>query len=125
MSGVWDFDEARDALRRCSSAQQEAEKFIKDAYQEYAQAERAYRFALAQKITDLRAQSQPVTLAADLARGDKHVADLRFKRDVREGVVEAAKQRAYTAAADRKDAQGLATWSQRRELAEIGIGTGG
>jgi hypothetical protein len=42
-----------------------------------------------------------------------------MRRDIAEGVVEAAKQRSYTAAADRKDAQGLALWSQRRELAEM------
>jgi hypothetical protein len=115
----WDFDETAAKLRACSAEQKAAEAFTKTAYKGYAEAERAYRLALASKITELRASGESVTLAADLARGDKRVADLRMARDIAEGVVEAAKQRAYTAAADRKDAQGLATWSQRRELAEM------
>jgi hypothetical protein len=117
--GPWDWDEAASALRACSGAQKASEQFVLTAYQQYAQAEKAYRLALASKITELRAAGESVSLAADLARGDAHVADLRMKRDIQEGVKEAARQRSYTAAADRKDAQGLAQWSQRRELAEM------
>jgi hypothetical protein len=125
MTGPWEFHEAEAKLRRCSTEQRGAEQFIKTAYRDFAVKERAYREALAKRMTELRAEGIAATATADLARGDKHVAGLRFERDVAEGVVEAAKQRAYTAAADRKDAQALATWSARRELAELGIGTGG
>jgi hypothetical protein len=119
MTGPWDFDEARDKLRACSSEQKASEEFIRTAYKGYAEAEKAYRLGKGSKITELRSSGESVTLAADLARGDAHVADLRMRRDIAEGVVEASKQRSYTAAADRKDAQGLAQWSQRRELAEM------
>lgn len=125
MSGPWTFDEARATLVRCSQQQEHAERFVKDSYRDYAQAEEAYRLALAKRITELRAEGESVTLAADLARGDKHVAGLRMKRDIAEGVVEAAKQQAYRRTADRKDAQALATWSMRREMSELGVGVGG
>jgi hypothetical protein len=119
MTGPWDFDEAADKLRACSAEQKAAEAFIKAAYKDFAEARGNYRLGLAKKITELRAEGTAITLAEKLAAGDPAVVALEKRKDIAEGVVEAAKQRAYTAAADRKDAQGLATWSQRRELAEM------
>lgn len=121
----WEFDDAHAQLAERSAVQQAAEKQVQVAYKDHAQKERAYRVALAKKITELRAEGVSVTLAQDLARGDERIADLRMRRDIAEGVVEAAKLHAWTVAADRKDVQGLATWSMRRELAELGLGTGG
>lgn len=43
--------------------------------------ERDYRIALNVKILSLRADGMPVTITADIARGDQHVANLRFMRD--------------------------------------------
>jgi hypothetical protein len=39
----------------------------------------------------------------DLAKGDKHVADLRFKRDVAEGIREAAVSALWRHTADRRE----------------------
>lgn len=50
--------------------------------------EREYRKALSQEILTLKAQGLPVTLIADIARGN--VADLKFERDLSEGQFKAA-----------------------------------
>lgn len=114
----WMIDDAASALRAGSAGQRAVEASVKDAYRAYAVAEQAYRQALAQRIVELRADGQPTTLAADLARGDERVARLKMQRDVAEGVKEAAMQASWRASADRRDAQSLAEWSQRREMAE-------
>ena len=114
----WMIGDAAAALRAGSSQQRHVEESVKDAYKAFAAAEQAYRQALAIRITELRADGQPTTLAGDLARGDQKVARLKFARDVAEGVKEAAMQSAWRSSADRRDAQSLAEWSQRRDLAE-------
>ena len=119
MTGPWTFDESRSTLSRLSTLQAGSEDFVKESHKDYAQKEEAYRLALATKITELRAGGESVTLAADLARGDKHVAHLRMLRDVADGVRQAALQESYRRGADRKDAQSLVDWSKRRELAEF------
>lgn len=116
----WTITDARDALAASSRAQTAAEQAVKDAVKTYAVAEEAYRKALAVKITELRAEGSAATTAADLARGDKHVAALRRARDIAEGVKEAMVQAGWRASADRRDAQALTEWSMRRELAENG-----
>jgi hypothetical protein len=115
----WDFDETRDKLRGCSAEQKASEEFIKVAYKDLAHAEADYRMELSKQIILEHDAGIAWSVAADVARGRPVVAKKRQRRDIAEGVVEAAKQRSYTAAADRKDAQGLATWSQRRELEEM------
>ncbi len=114
----WMIDDAANALRAGSASQRAVELAVKEAYKAYAVSEHAYRLALAQKIAELRADGQPTTLAADLARGDEKVARMKMQRDIADGVKEAAMQSAWRASADRRDAQSLAEWSQRRELAE-------
>jgi hypothetical protein len=118
----WTIQDARDALAASSRAQSASENAVIEAVKAAAHAEKAYRVALAKKITELRAEGAAATTAADLARGDQHVAQLRFHRDVAEGVKEATVQSGWRASADRKDAQALADWSCRRELAEGGAG---
>lgn len=119
MTGPWEFDEAHEKLRACSAEQKAAEAFVKTAYKDFAEARGNYREALAKRIVELRDKGTAATLCEKLAAGDEHVVKLEKRKDIQEGVVEAAKQRAWTAAADRKDAQGLAEWSMRRELAEM------
>ncbi len=117
MTLPWDMQEARNALAASSANQNAAEVTLREAVKKAAACEQAYRIALASKIMELRA-SGPATLAADLARGDERVAHLRFNRDVAEGMKDAAVQVGWRASADRKDAQALAAWSMRRDLAE-------
>jgi hypothetical protein len=118
----YDYASAHDAAAKASRAQHSAEEFLREAYRMFAQSEEAYRVALATRIVELRAEGMAATLCADLARGERDVAALRRKRDIAEGVKEAAAQAAWRRAADRKDAQRFIDWSARRELAE-GFGT--
>lgn len=60
--------------------------------QDYAEADRNYRIALASKMLELRADKQPVTLVPDLARGDANVAALKFDRDTKESLYKAAQE---------------------------------
>jgi hypothetical protein len=112
------FAEATARAGALSAKQEAAEAATREAYAVYAEAERAYRVALAKRITELRAEGAAATLAADLARGDTDVADLRYRRDVAEGVVEAAKQSGWRLQANRRDGHEFIAWSMRRDLAE-------
>ena len=62
--------------------------------------------------------SVPATVCLDLAKGFEDVAALRRERDIKEGLKAAAEQLCWRRTADRKDAQALSGWSERREFAE-------
>lgn len=55
-----------------------------------ADAERTYRIKLAQKIMEIRESGQPASLVADLARGHEEVANLKYDRDLAEGIYKSA-----------------------------------
>ena len=114
----WDFGTAYDRCVGSSRNQESAEELIREAYENFARAEEAYRTALATQILKLKADGVAITACAEIARGDKAVAQLRRDRDIAEGVKEAATHVAWRRNADRKDAQRFADWSQRREMAE-------
>lgn len=118
--GPFTFDEARDAARKATIAQRGAEDFMRTAARDLALAEEAYRRALAEKILELHAGGTAWSVCADVARGDTTVAELRRKRDIAEGVREAAQQAAWRHAADRRDVERFIRWSMARELAENG-----
>jgi hypothetical protein len=109
----YDFGEAKAAIERAARSQKDAEQHLRDAYTKYAAAERAYRLALAEEIVKLKAEGVAWSSTADLARGDKRVADLRYARDIAEGVREAAAQVAFRHAADRRELEQLIDWSKR------------
>lgn len=83
---------------------------------EYAQAEYAYRVALAQEMAVLRADGQPVTIVADLARGNKDVARLRMDRDLKEVSFKAAGEaiQNYKLQIRIKDAQVQREWGDAK-----------
>lgn len=109
--------DAREAAHRASEQQRAVEDRIRTASRDLAETERQYRLALTTKILELHAQDGVAWTACDvIARGEKNVAELRYKRDVAKGVLEAAQQQAYTYAADRRDLHRLIEWSQRRDL---------
>lgn len=62
-------------------------------YKSQAEAERSYNVGYAQKVTTLRMDGEPVTLAKDLAKGDKVIADLFYKMRIAEGVVNACREK--------------------------------
>jgi len=111
----YDFGEAKAAIERAALAQKGAEGFIKSSFKEYAAAERAYRQALANRIVQLRADGTPATVTNDLARGDKHVSDLRYARDVQAGVKEAALSAVWRHSANRRELEQLVNWSMKLE----------
>lgn len=114
----WTFEEAVEACKDASDLQEAAEDALVTAYREAAQAEETYRVALAKQIVSEHKGGTAWTVAPDLARGTEDVAALKFKRDLTDGMREAAQQACWRRVADRKDAQRFADWSQRRELAE-------
>lgn len=118
MSSPWTFDEARQACREASRRQEEAEQSFQEAAVDAAKGEEAYRLALAEEIISQHDGGVAWTVAPDLARGQKRVAELRRKRDIAVGVRDALDQACWRRNADRKDAQRFADWSMRRELAE-------
>lgn len=120
MSGPWTFDEAEERCKAASLRQEAIEKELRQAYVTAAEADEAYRVALAKEIVRQHDAGVAWSAASDLARGHQLVAALRRQRDVAEGVREALVQAAWRRAADRKDAQRFSDWSQRRELAENG-----
>lgn len=109
----YDFTEAKAAIERATIGQIQAEKAVRESYRTFAEARRAYQVELATAIVRIRAEGAAATVALDLARGDKKVADLRFKKDVAEGVMEAAKSAIWRHTADRKDLARLVDWSRR------------
>jgi len=56
----------------------------------YAQAERDYKVALAEKIIREREKGTPVTIISDICKGDTEIARLRFERDCAEVVYKSA-----------------------------------
>lgn len=109
--------DAREAAFKASDLQRGCEDRIRKAGRDLAQAEQNYRQALAEKILSARAEDEVAwTAAADIARGDKHVAKLKFDRDVADALLEAAKQEAFRRGADRRDVDTLLNWSMRRDL---------
>lgn len=108
-----DFAAAVTASREASEDQHNAEKWYAAKGREFAEAERQYRKALATKILMLKVQGTPATVAQDIARGDEEVANLRFERDVAEGVRDAAAQSIYRHTANRRELLQFVDWSKR------------
>lgn len=71
-------------IRRVSSRLDKAPQAIFDNAKAFAEAERVYRLELSKEIVKLRAEGIQATLISDVARGN--VADLKYKRDLAEGL---------------------------------------
>lgn len=110
-----EIEDARAAAHKASEKQREVEDRLRQTSRDLAEAERVYREALSKKILELRIDNA-ITACSEIARGDKHVAKLRFQRDVAAGIFEAAKQEAFRRGADRKDVHELLRWSEARDL---------
>jgi len=112
------FPEARHAAHVASQRQIAGEEARKQAAVDLADAERVFRKALAVKSVELHAEGVAWSAVDSLARGDAHVADLRYKRDVARGVLDAAESAGYRLQADRRVLEQLVRWSMAREMAE-------
>lgn len=119
MSGPWDFTQARAAAADAQREQERAEDELRAANRAYAQAEEAYRKALALEMWRLRREDGVAwSTIGDLARGDERVAAFKRVRDDAEGEALIAKQAVFRRSADRRDTERFIDWSMRRELAE-------
>lgn len=118
----WGFDEARARCTAASIQQKSAETAKRKAAHEAAAAERDYRVALALEIVRQHADDGVAwSVAADVARGNRQVADLRMRRDVAVGVRDSLEQAVWRASADRKDTARFAEWSMRVAVADGSI----
>lgn len=117
--GPWTFDQAEGKARQAAANQRAARDQMARAHSDFAYAEEAYRSALNVEMVRCHNDGVAWTAAADLARGDPYVAELRRKRDIAEGVKQAAIQNTWIYAADRRDIDGFRDWSMRREMAEF------
>lgn len=109
---TYDFAEAKAAAARGAAGQLAGEQTLRESRTKLGSAELAYRKALAVQIVTEHAHGAAWTVAQDLARGDEKVAQLRYERDVAEGVYEAAQTASWRHSADRKDVLELITWSR-------------
>ena len=85
--------EIMDGLRAKNRQLTDKNDELSDLYQKLAEAEWQYNIAYAQKVTTLRMCGEPVTLAKDLAKGDKVIADLFYKMRIAEGVLNACREK--------------------------------
>lgn len=107
----WDFSQAKDAARRASVAQADAEKEFARCAEEYAKAEAAYRVELAKETLRLRLDGMAATLIPDLAKGDERISTLRMERDVAKGLLDSATHSMWRHNADRRDVQRFIDYS--------------
>lgn len=83
---MWhEIEKAMDDLQKTLSSYKEYQK-------DYAIKEYRYRTELSKELVRLRAEGQAVTHLADIARGKEHIAKLRYKRDIAEGLVHSAEE---------------------------------
>lgn len=78
--------------------------------QQWADAKEAYAVALKQKLLALRAKGEPVSLAKDLARGDRNVAQLEKHMIVAEGIMKACKESMEDIRSDQDGLRSLLSW---------------
>ena len=82
------WNEIEDAINDLKKTLSEYKNYQKD----YAVKEYKYRTLLSKRLLELRANGEKVTHLADIARGMKDVAKLRFDRDIAEGLVKSAEE---------------------------------
>lgn len=82
--------EVTQALYKTSKRLDDGSYVITTKAKAYAQAEKIYRIELAKEIMRLKAQGIPVTLIKELAKGNEHVADLKFNRDLAQETLRAS-----------------------------------
>jgi hypothetical protein len=108
---VWDFTQAKEAARKSSIAQREAEDGFAEAASTYAQAEAAYRVELAKETLRLRTDGMAATLVPDLAKGNERISQLRLERDIAKGLLDVATHSMWRHNADRRDVQRFIDYS--------------
>lgn len=109
----YDYAGAKRAHARASRDMTDSEGRRKKAAKDLAEKEREYRKGLAVKMVALHAEGVGWSTTETLAKGDEHVAQLRYERDVAKGVLDAAEQEAWKHTANRRGLDALVDWSKR------------
>ena len=91
----------------------EQKKLVIDA----AQTEHDYRIAVAKKMLELRAEGTPVTIIADITKGEKLIAKLKLDRDIAKGMSDACNQAIMAIRASMSGLQSLI--SRDKELMKL------
>ena len=78
--------------------------------QQWAEAKEVYSVALTQKLLALRSKGEPVSIAKDLARGDRHVAQLEKSMIVAEGIMKACDQSMRDIRSEQDMQRSLLSW---------------
>ena len=111
-----EIQDARHAEHQASELQRGVEDRLREHSQALAEAERAYRKRLSERILELKAGGNAITACESIAKGETDVADLRYARDVAKGVWEATRQESFRRGADRAAIGRLVDWSMKRDL---------
>lgn len=81
-----------DEIQKYNDLLEKAVTEMKSRSKKLAEAEYHYRMALSKRLTELRAEGQAVTHLADIARGERNIAKLRFNRDVAKGLCDSSQE---------------------------------
>lgn len=64
-------------------------KSLRNTGREYAKSYTEYRIKLAEKLVELKNDGMPVTIAYDVARGDKEIAKAKYNEIAKEAIYKA------------------------------------
>ena len=78
--------------------------------QQWAEAKEIYLVALSQKLLALRSKGEPVSIAKDLARGDRNVAHLEKNMIIAEGIMKACDQSMRDIRSEQDMQRSLLSW---------------
>ena len=66
----------------------EYKNYVKD----YAEKERVYRVSLSKRLLQRKAEGYSVTNLSDMVRGEEDIAELKYNRDIAEGLMKSAEK---------------------------------
>ena len=78
--------------------------------QQYAESKEVYSIALSQKLLELRAVGEPVSIVKDLARGDRNVAGLEKNMIKAEAIMKACQQSMHDIRSEQDVQRSLLSW---------------
>ena len=81
-------DLANEIQLKCKTLDQKIGE-LRTTGSDYAKAYRDYRVALAKRLLELKNEGYAITLAGDIARGDKEIAELKFEEISKEAIYKA------------------------------------
>ena len=109
--------ETEETLKNAEKSLSEYKKYVR----EYAKRERDYRVALSKRLLQRKAEGYAVTILSDVVRGEEDIAQLKYERDIAEGLRNSAEKGTdfYKLTARLMDAQ------TSREYSSPTVGFGG